>query len=269
MQTNEIIQQLINKINAYYVDGESFEAVFAFDGRVSPVPINKTYIAFSTNETKVNFFEAQNSETCKRTCVTIAVDFYSSPKRRARDIYALCESIMDHLMVEYAGMMTDYRADELKIDDNLRLIRLPCRMSFTFEQCPAYSVGGDAILPFADFLCKTHVLDAASHLTSEEKEYLASPLVTGTYTGNGESSKAITLGFRPKAVLVFQSGSALFSDDSNGSRSLFAVAAGSKGSKGLSITDSGFSVTNANTTAYGVTAAVNSLAQTYAYAAWR
>ena len=196
MQTNELITELIAKINSYSVEGESFEAVFAYDGRVSPVPIDKTYIAFSTNGTSVSFFDDENAETCKRTCVTIGVDFYSSPQRRARDIYALLENVMDRLMVEYAGRMTDYRAGELKIDDKLRLIRLPCSMSFSFEQCPAFAAGGDVILPFADFFCRTHVEDENVHLSPAEKSFVSSPYVTGTFSGSGEQSKSIVLGFR-------------------------------------------------------------------------
>ena len=269
MQTNEMIEELIDLINEYSVEGEDFEAIFAFDGRVSPVPIDKTYIAFSTNETAVGFFEDENEETCKKTDVTIAVDFYFSPRRKAKEIYSLCESVMDYLMVEYAGKMTDYSAGELKIDDNLRLVRLPCRMSFTFEQCPAYASGGATILPFADFLCKTHVNDGTAHLSAADKAYLSEPVAVGTYVGNGESSKTVSLGFRPKALFIFQSGSSMVALENGSVVSLFGAAAGSRAGKGVSLSENGFSVSSENSSAYGVQTKLNSLAQTYVYVAMR
>ena len=269
MQTNEIISELIDRINSYEIEGESFEAVFAFNGTVSPVPIDRTYIAFSTDSTAVDFFEDDNEQTCKRTRVTIAVDFYFSPKRHAKDICALCETVMDRLMVEYAGRMRDWKAGELKIDDNLRLVRLPCRMSFIFTQCPAFSPGGESILPFADFMCRTHVADGSVHLSPEEKAFVSRPFVTGSYTGNGEGSKTVALGFAPSGVLVCRGSSAGFGYSYGSLASFFGFAAGSRATKGLALGQNGFTVVSgSDVTADGITVKLNAMAQTYFYIAW-
>lgn len=266
IQTNEIISELIEKINSYSVEGESFEAVFAYNGKVSPVPVDRTYIAFSTCGTGIEFFTNEDEECCKQTNVTIEAAFYVSSVRRAKDIYSLMETVMDYLLVEYAGKMTEYNAGGLEIDDNMRLMKIPCTMKFTYRQCPAYGVGGDVILPFADFLCKTHVNDNISHLTEKEKQFVAQPFLFGSYVGNGDDYRKINLGFRPSMVLLFCGSGCGFGYDNNQLKSYLAMAFSGKTTKGLTLFSEGLEIRmGEDVVADGIEPCLNALGKTYCY----
>lgn len=65
-------------------------------------------------------------------------------------------------------------------------------------------------------------------------------LVMGTYTGNGDDSQDITLGFRPKAVLVMYRGNQTWS---TGNQIYGGLSIDGSNASGIEITDTGFQVT--------------------------
>lgn len=270
MQTNELVKELIDKINSYSsLEGE-VKAVEAYNAKPEQLPISDIYITFCTNENEVTFFEDDNEECCKRTTVEIKADFITSPVAATSETYAAAETLMDYLILQYAGKMKDYTIGSIKADNELKALRLPCKLTFVYEQCPAYSTDGAAIRPYADFLCKTHVNDTAVHVSQEEKDYWLEPFVFGTYVGDGDPENYIYIGFKPRFVLVFGSGTAGVSLVNNKLEAYFAFAHRTKSTKGLTITGDGFKVNYGDTVVSKQTyPRLNDFAQTYNYIAFK
>lgn len=270
MQTHTIVQTLIDKINTDFDTLGTYRAIYAYDEKTIEVPIQQTYIAFNTNENAVSFFENENEECCKRTKVEIKANFYAPPNIKTADTYTLAETLFDYLLIEYAGKMSGYNIGAIGVSDDLKAFKLPCTISFIYEQCPAYGDEGAAYKPFADFMCKTHVVDSNIHLTAEEKAYCLAPFVVGTFVGDGEPEQNVVLNFRPKFVILFGSGTAGFSIEDNTIYSYFAFSIGNKSTKGLEMLGNGFKVKmGTNVVSYGTRPLLNTLGQTYNYIAFK
>lgn len=99
---------------------------------------------------------------------------------------------------------------------------------------------------------------------------LQSTAVSGTYTGDGDSSQYISLGFRPTAVLVVYRGSQWNTADFYNAYAGLAVDGSSAinyAGAGVSISSSGFRVSDAKTGNYNFD--MNSDGIIYNYVAWK
>lgn len=270
MQTNEIVKELINKINTDLGMAQTYKALYAFDEKVIEMPIKKTYVSLSTNENAVSFFDNENNECCKKTKVEIKAKLFSPPGNKTIDTYTLAETLLDYLMIDYAGKITGYTIGSVKVNEDLKAFELPCVIEFVYEQCPAYNTEGTAYKPFADFMCKTHVDDKDIHVSAQEKAYWLAPFVTGTYVGDGEQTQQIVLNFKPKCLFVFGTGTACMGYENNEHTSYFAFSIEGKSSKGVITNASGFTVKMTETmTSKSVTAKLNVSGQTYNYIAFK
>lgn len=270
MQTNEIVKGLINKINEDKGVLENYEAVYAFDEKKIELPIKKTYVSFSTKENAIKYFEDENKACCKRTKVEIKANLFAPPSEKTIDTYTLAEVLLEHLLVNYEGTISGYTIGSIKVNEDLKAFELPCIIELLYEQCPSYVQPGHPYLPFADFMCKTHVDDKTSHLTAEEKAYINSPFVTGTFVGDGEAQLDIILGFKPRCLFVFGTGTTCMGFENEEHTCYFAFAINGKGTKGLTINTDGFSVKMTSTmTSKNVTAKMNVSGQTYNYIAFK
>lgn len=94
---------------------------------------------------------------------------------------------------------------------------------------------------------QAHEQNGALHLSGNQSAWIAQPFVTGTYTGNGEANRNITLGFLPALLVILpQAYGPLEFDTAQKNPILrFAMAADSQGSSGVSLTATGFTVKQA------------------------
>lgn len=270
MQTNEIVKELIEKINTDLGATQTYKALYAFDEKNIDLPIKKTYVSLSTNKNSVSFFDDENDECCKKTKVQIKANLYSPPSDKTIDTYTLAETLLDYLMIDYAGKITGYTIGCVKVNEDLKAFELPCVIDFVYEQCPAYSEEGSGYLPFADFLCKKHVDDSEIHVTAEEKAYWLAPFVTGTFVGDGEASQQIILNFKPKCLFVFGTGTACIGYEDEEHTCYFAFSIDGKSTKGVTINGNGFTVKMSDTMkSKGTMAKLNVSGQTYNYIAFK
>ncbi len=135
--------------------------------------------------------------------------------------------------------------------------------------CPAVSTDEN----FASFLdkellCGSHIRNEAIHVTTADKSKWNDPFVTGLYMGNGNSSRSIMLGFKPRLVIVAASGlpTIIANFTSSTVKNYFAMATADT-SAGVIITSSGFRT--ANSTYSGTSFALNEAANTYTYIAFK
>lgn len=139
--------------------------------------------------------------------------------------------------------------------------------------CPATS----SSLDFPSFinkelLCGSHMQNTDIHLSEEQQTFLNSPFVTGTYFGNGDSSKSVSLDFEPSVVIVIANGyPIMYSSHADGMNYAMAAVGLQAGSTlGIELTSRGFKVKNGTgTTVRYSHPLLNELGTTYFYIAFR
>ncbi|HCA72124.1 MAG TPA: hypothetical protein DEP60_08560 [Ruminococcaceae bacterium] len=117
-----------------------------------------------------------------------------------------------------------------------------------------------------DDVFSAHVADTSLHKTPEDQ----TPMVTGTYCGDGQADRTIALGFNPRAVQVFACGSQLLQVDGSGNLALYMgiTATGLSGSALKLQNDQGFHVGNDTANSY-VYSLLNQSGKNYGYIAFR
>ena len=205
MTTTELINGIVSFVNRDVIDDPDVcEALLSFDDRAVPAPLTKFYFAFLIGQDKVDLQNVDTVDCCQRTQITVSMNCYAPPGESAIGVCAYAENVLDQINIQYAGMMGGYEIGTAVIDDYLKALKIPCKLHFQYEQCPAYDVSGTVLLPYADFLCKTHVNDNSVHLSPADRARISTPFICGTYTGLGAYNPAtVTLGFRPTVVFVY------------------------------------------------------------------
>lgn len=140
----------------------------------------------------------------------------------------------------------------------------------TADFCPAESteMNYECFLD-KELLCGSHIRNDVIHVTAEDKEKWNTPVEVGFYIGNSSSSKTVSLGYKPKFVILMAAEKPAVTVDftSSSAKSYFAIASEAAQSQGITLSASGFKV-QTNTT-NGVTSELNSIGMTYIYLAWK
>ena len=264
MTTANLVRQIVTMINEQVLDDlDTVEAVLSFDDRTVPQPLTKIYFAFLIGQDTVSLLDDSTQYACQMTDLTISMNCYAPPGENAIDIAAHAEAVLGKVNENYAGLMSGYEIGTAAIDDYLKALKVPCRMFFKFEQCPA----------FADFLCKTHVMDKTVHLSAAEREQLDTPFAAGTYVGLGAYNPVtVALAFTPRAVLIFPVNDAPFSLDTAHNTFLCrtAVAAAGVSDSLVTLQSGGFRVSQPETIPFDSSIrSLNEQNRTYGYVAFR
>ncbi len=270
--SSEIISQLIDYVNELDV-GDLFTAVKAYETRNLPVPIKTTYLVFATKENTVTVFSDDNEEYCQRNKVVIRLNCYTPMKTTPQNVYSFVEMILDYINDEFSGAMTGFSIDETEYDSSTNAYKLTALLNFNYEICTGDSSGNSELNAAKEFLCKTHVNDTLLHLTSKDRLYLDSPVVSGTYWGTGSTTElSVELGFYPSAVIVFRSAyhPVLLNMAAESNVNYFAFAGRSINTKGIRLTGTGFAVKEADSAAsVNSNTRLNSDGVVYGYLAFR
>lgn len=120
-----------------------------------------------------------------------------------------------------------------------------------------------------------HIENASVHVTAAEKALWNTPasggFTIGTYVGDGNVTKTITLGFRPQLGLVFPASQpptrATFVSGQIHIYQGFMSASGA--TEGVELTSDGFRVGNTTNAMDGYAVKLNTTSQAYVYAVWK
>lgn len=138
----------------------------------------------------------------------------------------------------------------------------------TADFCPAENLE-DNYYSFIqkEMLCGSHVTNETIHVTADDKELWNNPMISGLYAGTGASTRTISLGFKPKLVIVFCGQNPLTTIDfaKGAAGSQLGIAVGNYGMLGVSITSQGFKLSKESLGA--VTADFNTVGLSYCYIA--
>ncbi len=136
--------------------------------------------------------------------------------------------------------------------------------------CPAESID-ENFTSFLnkDFICSGHITNDEIHVSKEDKELWNNSVLTGFYTGTGQSTTSVKLDFTPKFLMVFCTDFPVCSInfDLSSAKSYMAFASGDFSSAGLSLTSTGFKITKA--TINGTVSFLNELGYSYCYIAFK
>ena len=132
-----------------------------------------------------------------------------------------------------------------------------------------------------DFVNDNHILDsiisqhfnnAEIHLSSEDRANLGSAFVYGTFSGDGEESRAYTLPLAPRFILVYLKNQPPAKYDATNAYTLcncgFALS-GSVSSIGISLSGTKLNLTQSQSASNGVFINLNKYLSQYAYIAFK
>lgn len=245
-----IINELVNYSNSHLTIFA--KAVRGYENVEAELPIHHFITAFSTYENNVRYYlqdkvDEATSQITQEYCTTrnlvIKMTAFASMKKSGTTVHVSVEEILQKLNNRFAGQMTGYDIGKIELDDNLKAYKVESLLYFEFEECPAEDETVE-VYPEPEFACRNHAKNESIHLSAAQKQYLESPIVCGSYTGNGSTSnRDIDLGFKPKAVILFRSGRHIAAEDSAGNTISFLGICCSSGSiRGCNLLDNGFRV---------------------------
>ena len=269
-ETYGILENILKLINEDLGLEFLCRAIKAYDTKNLPIPLETTYFTVSCEENKCSYFEDETTQQCMKNTVTIRLNCFAPLRRIPYMSHGICEIAVKFISDSYMPYVKSSRVGETQYDSEVKAFRVPCTIVLEYLSCPGEGSQNTELNEASQYFCKTHIADSAAHLSENDRKYLQPPLVTGTYTGDGaEDGKTITLGFRPAFVMVFRNSRvASYYRESDGfSTSHLAIAAGSTNTRGISITSTGFNISNITTN--DIATQVNVKGDKYTYIAFR
>lgn len=240
------------------------------------VPLRTTIVAVGIEEMTITdrFISDENDqqvedEYCRNADIKIKLSIHAPFSLGGAACHDAFTNVIDCLTFASNFDITQSGCESITADRDTDAFVLKACIEISASFCPAVS----SSVSFASFinkdlLCGSHINNADIHLTAAQSDYLSSPIVAGVYFGTGDSVRTVSLGYRPRAVILFGDGLPPMKADHSTSTNttLFAIAGALGGSQGLEITDNGFKVkSGAEYTLYGSTPKLNDLGVMYHY----
>ncbi|MBQ8227563.1 MAG: hypothetical protein IJZ88_00970 [Clostridia bacterium] len=241
------------------------------------VPLKKAIVAVGIEEMSiVDKFVAndegvlEKQEYCRtaniKTRLSICVP-YSYGGSACHDYFT---KIIDALTFRTDLNIEESGCSEIESDRDTSALVCHGWFKIVADFCPAESIDENFTSFLSkDFICSSHITNDEIHVTNQDKELWNNPVVTGFYTGTGQSTTSVTLDFVPKFLMVFCTDFPVASADFSKSLSAshMAVASGDFSSAGLSLTSTGFKITRS--TINGTISYLNELGYSYCYVAFK
>jgi len=243
------------------------------------VPLRKVTVAVGIRKIEIeDAFEQSDEENvlseneyCRQAVITLRFSIhvpYSMGGGKCHETFA---DIIDCLTFDSGLNVTSSGCEEISADRQTEALVLCAYADVRANLCPAQS--GDIEFPsFLDktLLCGSHIRNEDIHLSESQQLFLAQPFVSGSYYGTGASSRSISVGFTPKAVIILAGDLPFSADDGAYDKVYSAVAVTGAGSMGAEITGGGFTIKNGSAYAFsGAYPALNESGIAYNYLALR
>lgn len=242
------------------------------------VPLKKSIVSVGVEELNItDHFTANDDgvlirdEYCRTAKMNISLIIHVPFSMGGSKCHEVFTKVVNHLTFGSDLNILESNCEKVVSDRNTDALVMKAIITFTADFCPANNPD-DFFNSFLDkeLLCGSHIRNSDIHITADERELWNSHFLSGNYTGNGSSTRTITLGFKPKYVSVFPNGDAPLSINfaSSAVETYYAFANENGGTNGVEITSNGFKILNGSSYAVGNnTPMPNKTAKNYNYIA--
>ena len=241
------------------------------------IPLRHTTVAVGIGGMEItdSFTENENgvlveNEYCRQVLIRVKLSIHAPFDAGGTACHNAFTDIIDCLSFDSDLEILESGCNGITADRDTDAFVLDAFMQVKASLCPAET--SSVVLPSffsKTLLCASHINDTQIHLTGTQQTYLAQPFQTGSYFGTGDASRSFSVGFQPKAVLIFAVGLPLY-DPNDGDTTTAGVGLASGCTVGIALTSTGFRVTQTDTLVNGeVVPQFNRLGVTYCYIAFR
>lgn len=242
------------------------------------IPLRKAIVAIGLREVKiVDSFVDDGSgilveqEFCRSANLSINLAIHVPFSYGGDACHDVFTDVMDCLTFATDLNIEESGCGNVTADRDTDAFVLEGFITIKADFCPAIS----SDLNFKSFenhelFCGSHITDESIHVTPEDKDKWTNPFIVGSYTGNGNSSRIIDLGFKPRFVVAFLGDSppSVYDNATGVSNCYYAHATEDAGTIGAEITAKGFRVYNGESNEFmGGVPYLNVSGYTYGYMA--
>ena len=218
------------------------------------VPLKNTTVAVGIEGMEIvdSFTENDDgvlveNEYCRQAKIKLRLSIHAPYSMGGEQCHDAFTDIIDCLTFASGLDITDSGCYGIISDRDTDAFVLSAWATVNASLCPAAS----SELDFPSFLnkellCGSHINNTDIHLSQAQKSFLHEPFATGSFFGNGSASRSITLGFKPRIVIVCARGYPLiYSNHTNNINYAYAGVAAEEGASiGIEILSNGFKIKN-------------------------
>lgn len=244
------------------------------------VPLRSTTVAVGIDSMAIvdSFVENDEgvlveNENCRQVNIKLRFSIHAPFSSGGAACHDAFTDIIDCLTFDSSLNIESSGCESIVSDRDTDAFVLAAWASVIASLCPAETSSVD--LPSflgKQIFCASHIGNEEIHLSPEQISFLESPFKSGSYTGRGESSLSVDVGFRPRLVIVTALNSPPVSVDFNAQKGYIysGIAFETGNSYGIELTDNGFkTMSNKTTPSRGCYPALNESAVPYRYVAFK
>ena len=244
------------------------------------VPLRNTTVAVGIDSMTIvaSFVENDEgvlveNENCRQVNITLRFSIHAPFSSGGAACHDAFTDIIDCLTFDSSLNIDSSGCDSIVSDRDTDAFVLTAWAKVIASLCPAD--GSSVDMPSflgKELFCASHIKDESIHLSAQQLEYLQQPVESGSYTGRGNSSYSVNLGFRPRLVVVIGQNLPVYYIDFAAQKCYiyYGIAAENGHSYGVEVTDSGFKVINSTTSSSkGCYPLLNEGGTSYRYIAFR
>ncbi|HBL40233.1 MAG TPA: hypothetical protein DDY98_01145 [Ruminococcaceae bacterium] len=221
------------------------------------IPLRQTIVAVGLDNVRISDFFTENSEGeqvpdeyCRLAKVRIRVSIHVPYSAGGTACHTAFTKIVDCLNFKSDFNISESGCESIAADRDTDAFVMKSWIDIQAQFCPAESAAVQyaAFMPKTMF-CRSHLENTDIHVTTQDKAHWNSPLEIGYYSGTGNGSRTVSLGYRPKFVLVFPAVYPPFynlSSDPSQLICLCGMAGQTLSSSGIELTSTGFRVTQSS-----------------------
>ena len=195
-------------------DLKSITFMTEYPPQAKAVPLRNSIVSVGLAEVTITDIFRENEdgekvrdEYCRQADIHIVLGIHVPDSLGGNKCHEVFSKVVDYLTFQTDLNIVSSTCGHVTSDRNTESLVMDADIHVSAEFCPADSSG----LNFSSFVsktffCKNHMEDSVIHVTQKEKDRWDDRAVTGSYTGNGNSTKTVTLGFEPRFVFVFALG---------------------------------------------------------------
>ncbi len=216
------------------------------------VPLRNSVVSVGLAEVKISdiFKENENGELvreefCRQADIHIVLGIHVPDALGGGTCHEVFAKIVDYLTFSSDLNIISSSCGHVTSDRNTESLVMDADIHISSEFCPADETG----LYFESFsnktfFCESHIADRDLHFRNGERELLSNPCYVGTYIGTGTSTRTINIGFPPRFVFAFATGSSPVGIDFENAEGklYFGYSISDSGSSALECTSNGFKV---------------------------